>query len=87
MAELQDKKHKAATLIVNGTQHEVEGKEISFEALAHLAFDGNPPTGESILITIKYSKGENGKEGSLQSDGSVKVKDGMIFSVTATDKS
>lgn len=86
--EKKDKpKDKTVTIIVNGTPHEVEDKKVSFEQLADLAFDGNPPTGENILITIKYSKGNSPQEGSLEAGGSVNVKDGMVFSVTATDKS
>lgn len=83
----KDKKNKTVTIVVNGTQHEVEDKKVSFEQLADLAFDGNPPTGENILITIKFSKGNSPREGSLEPGDSVNVKDGMVFSVSATDKS
>lgn len=83
----EKKKDKTVTIIVNGTQHEVEDKKVNFEELASLAYDGNPPTGPNILITIKFSKGNSPQEGSLEPGDSVKVKDGMVFSVSATDKS
>lgn len=83
----KEKKDKTVTIVVNGTQHEVEDKKVSFEQLANLAYDGNPPTGENILITIKFGKGNSPQEGSLEPGDSVNVKDGMVFSVSATDKS
>jgi hypothetical protein len=52
-----------------------------------LAFP-TPPPGESIVYTVTYRKGEGHKpEGTLTEGERVKVKDGMIFNVTATDKS
>jgi len=52
-----------------------------------LAFE-NPPTGEFICFTITYRKGHGNKpDGNLAEGELVKVKDGMIFNVTATDKS
>ncbi len=78
---------KLVTIVVNGRERQVTGKEITYEQVVNLAFDNNPPVGEFIVITVTFSKGENRKEGSLQSGDSVKVKDGMIFNVTATDKS
>lgn len=78
---------KAVTIIVNGTQHEVEREKLTYEDLVNLAFDNKPPTGEMVSITVTYSKGEDGKQGSLQPGDDVKVKDGMIFNVKATDRS
>jgi hypothetical protein len=83
-----EKKHeKTVTIIVNGRPKEVTEKEITYEEIVNLAFDNNPPTGENVVITVTYSKGEGHKEGSLLPGDSVKVKDGMIFNVTPTDKS
>lgn len=78
-------KDKTTTIIVNTREKEVEGKEVTFDQIVRLAFE-NPPTGEFIEITINYRKGP-GPDGSLQEGGSVKIKKGMIFDVTATDKS
>lgn len=52
-----------------------------------LAFE-NPPTGPNIVFTITYRRGHGDKpEGTLVEGGTVRIKDGMIFNVTATDKS
>jgi hypothetical protein len=65
----------------------VAGKELSFAQLVALAFD-TPPTGENIVFTITYRRGHGDKpEGSLVEGETVKIKKGMIFNVTATDKS
>lgn len=79
---------KATTvIIVNAEEKRVEGRRISFEELVRLAF-GTPPTGENILITIDYSRGPPANpKGSLKPGQSVKIKDRMVFDVTATDRS
>ena len=77
---------KVVTIFVNGRKKEVRAKELSFAEIVALAFE-NPPTGPYIVITVTYSKGEDGKQGTLLPGNSVKIKDGMIFNVTATDKS
>jgi len=84
----EEKGHdKDFTIVVNGRQKVVKAKEISFAELIALAFD-NPPTGLNILFTITYRRGEGNKpEGSLLEGASVRIKEGMIFNVTATDKS
>ena len=81
-------KDKTITIVVNGRENEVLKKdELTFDELVALAFD-NPPAGEFICFTITYRKGHGNKpEGTLPEGESVKVKDGMIFNVTATDKS
>lgn len=74
-------------IIINGREKIVTSKELSFSEVVALAFD-NPPTGENIVFTITYRRGEGNKpEGSMVEGDVVKVKDGMIFNVTATDKS
>jgi len=79
---------KTITIVVNGREKEVPRKhELNFDELVALAFD-DPPTGEFICFTITYRKGHGNKpEGTLPEGESVQVKDGMIFNVTATDKS
>jgi hypothetical protein len=93
MNNLQKNKHeeqghnKEFTIIVNGRQKVVTAKELSFAQIVALAFD-NPPTGPNIVFTITYRRGEGHKpEGTLVEGETVKIKDGMIFNVTATDKS
>ncbi len=82
-----DKEKKDITIVVNGREKTVSTKELSFDALVSLAFE-NPPTGEFICFTITYRRGQGNKpEGSLAEGETVKLKDGMIFNVSATDKS
>lgn len=79
--------NKEYTIIVNGRQKIVNEKVLSFTQIVALAFD-NPPSGPNIVFTVTYRKGEGNKpEGSLVDGDTVKIKDGMIFNVTATDKS
>lgn len=79
--------NKEYTIIVNGREKTVTEKELSFDDIVALAFD-NPPTGPNIVFTITYRRGHGNKpEGSLVEGETVKIKDGMIFNVTATDKS
>jgi hypothetical protein len=78
---------KAFNIVVNGRQKTVTTKELTFAQVVALAFD-NPPSGPNIVFTITYRRGEGNKpEGTLVEGDTVKVKDGMIFNVTATDKS
>jgi len=93
MNNLQENKYeeqghnKEFTIIVNGRQKVVMAKELSFAQIVALAFD-NPPTGPNIVFTVTYRRGEGNKpEGTLVDGETVKIKDGMIFNVTATDKS
>ncbi|MEL7688978.1 multiubiquitin domain-containing protein [Citromicrobium bathyomarinum] len=87
MTNDKDKKEKETTVIVNGREKVVNGKEICFDELVKLAFD-NPPTGQNICFTITYRKAMGNKpEGTLAEGECVKVKKGTIFNVTATDKS
>ena len=61
----------------------------SFRTGWALVLVGDPvPTGDFIVFTITYRKGHGHKpEGTLLEGQTVKVKEGMIFNVTATDKS
>jgi Multiubiquitin len=85
---MSDQHQKKTTIVVDGTEHEWEAEEISYDEVVNLAYDNNPPTGENVLITVGYRRGHGDKhEGDLDPGQSVKVKDGMIFDVTATDRS
>jgi hypothetical protein len=74
------------TIIVNARPKSVEKDEISFEEIIRLAYD-NPPTGPNWVFTVTCHRGHGNKEGSLHPAETVKAKDGMVFDVTATDKS
>ena len=79
--------NKTVTIFVNGRERTVTKRELSVDDLVKLAYD-NPPTGELIYFTITYRRGHGNKpEGTLEGAQTVKVKEGMIFNVTATDKS
>lgn len=87
MTSGQGSKNRTQAVIVNAQPKTVEDKDISFEEVVALAFDP-VPSGENIVITVSFSKGTDAKkEGTLQAGQTVKVKDGMVFDVTATDKS
>ncbi len=79
-------KAKTLTIIVNGREKVVTSKELTFDEVVDLAFE-DPQRGENIVFTITYRRAHGNKEGSLLEAQSVKVKDGMIFNVTRTDKS
>lgn len=79
--------NKETTIIINGRQFQVPGKEISFSQVVALAFP-TPPTGQNIMFSVTYRRGHGDKpEGTLVEGQSTKLKEGMIFNVTSTDKS
>ncbi|MDQ2771424.1 MAG: multiubiquitin domain-containing protein [Bacteroidota bacterium] len=76
---------KDITIIINGTPHVVPKEELSFQEVVTLA---QLATGPNVSYTITYRRGQGNKpEGSLVEGASVKLKEGMIFNATATDKS
>lgn len=77
----------AETIIINATSYEVTDKELSYEQIVNFAYDGAPPAGENVVITVTYSRGENGKSGDMLPGDTVKVKSRMVFDVSATDRS
>ena len=78
---------KQKTIIVNGEQKLVTADELSFDQIVDLAFDASQ-RGPMIEFTVDYRKGEDKQpKGSLVQGQTVKIKDGMIFDVTRTDKS
>jgi multiubiquitin len=80
-------KGKKTTIIVNGREKIVEGREITFDQVVALGLDP-VPTGEFVVITVTYSGGNGpNHEGSLVKGQSVKIKKGMRFVVKATDRS
>ena len=74
-------------IIVNGQQKTITTKVVSFDEIVKLAFP-TPPPGANILYTVSYEDGlRQNPQGSLKEGQSVRVKNWMIFNVTATDKS
>jgi hypothetical protein len=87
MSTHTNEKDKAITIIVNGRKKSVTSKQLTFDEIVDLAFD-DPHRGPNIVFTITYRRGpDDKKEGTLLEGETVKVKDGMIFNVTRTDKS
>ncbi|WP_107040013.1 multiubiquitin domain-containing protein [Brumimicrobium mesophilum] len=78
--------NKEYQIFVNGTPEEWTGKEISFEQVVKLAFP-NASFESSKGYSVVYKKAENGKEGSLVFEDSVKVKSEMEFDVYPTNRS
>ncbi|WP_082455393.1 multiubiquitin domain-containing protein [Hymenobacter sp. AT01-02] len=76
---------KDVTIIINGTPHMVAKDEMAFREIIALA---GLASGPNVSYTLTYRRGHGNKpEGSLVEGDVVKVKDGMIFNATATDKS
>jgi hypothetical protein len=81
------KPEKEYTIIVNTREKVVTEKKLTFAQVVALAFD-TIPTGPNIEITVTYRRGQGNKpEGSLVGGESVEIKEGMVFNVTATNKS
>jgi len=75
------------TIYINGRKKHVDPGKLSFDALSELAFPGQE-TGPYICFSVTYTDGPLPKpEGTLGEDESVKLREGMIFNVTRTDKS
>ena len=78
---------KESKIIVNARPFVVTAKEMSFEEIVALVFDSSQ-RGPQIVFTVTYRKGDDKKpKGTLVEGQTVKIKDGMIFDVTRTDKS
>ena len=78
---------KTVTIIVNGTPHEWPKGEITYAVVVTLEVPDYPQHPE-ITYTVKYKNGHGDKpEGILSPGASVRVKEGMIFSVSPTGQS
>ena len=53
----------------------------------NLFYNNAPPSGPNVVITVTYSRGEHGQEGDMLPGDTVKLKNKMVFDVTATDRS
>ena len=78
---------KAVTIIVNGTPHEWTQGEITYVEVVTLDVPDYAQHPE-ITYSVKYKNGHGHKpEGVLAPGASVKVKNGMVFSVSPTGQS
>ena len=81
----QDK--KTVTIYVEGTPHEWPKTDITYAEVVTLEVPDYPQHPE-INYTVTYKRGQGNKpEGVLVPGASVKVKEGMIFSVSETGQS
>ena len=75
------------TIIVNGRPRPVKGPKVSFDQIVALAFP-TPPPGIDVQFTVQYMRGPGHKpSGTLIEGQSVKIKNGMEFDVTPTNRS
>jgi hypothetical protein len=74
-------------IIVNGRPKTVHQAKLSYTQVIALAFDP-VPTGPNWEFTVTYRNGPRfNPQGTLVDGGVVRIRKGMIFNVTATDKS
>lgn len=82
-----DPKDVTIDVVLNGELISVEKGRLSFSELAKLAFPklfGR----ELIFFTVSFSRGpKRRREGVLLEGGKIRVVEGMVFNVSATDKS
>ena len=83
--DLED--HKAVTIVVEGTPQNWPEEYITYEQVVTLDvpdYSQNP----QITYTVRYKGGPRNKpEGTLSRGGTVKVVEGMVFSVSRTGQS
>lgn len=78
---------QSVTIIVNATPHEWPKGEITYAEVVTLEVPDYAQHPE-ITYSVKYKKGHGNKpEGILVQGASVKVKEGMVFSVSETGQS
>ena len=83
-----NKSSNLITIYVNGRAKQVQkGRVATFLEIVHLAFE-NPPVGEGSDFSIQFTIGHSDNPtGTLTSGQTVKLKKGMKFDVTPTNKS
>ena len=77
---------KKFELIVNARPKSWNEDTISYTQVVNLAFP--PPHTSTEIFTVQYSRGpKDNPQGTLVEGQTVRVKSGMVFDVTRTDKS
>jgi len=72
-------------VIVNGRQKAAKKKNLTFEEVVFLTFPMQVIQNRNTAFTITWK--HEGKGGELSNGDTIEVKKGMIFNITATDKS
>lgn len=81
--ELKEKNYK---IIVNGREKTVDQEVFSFAETVALAFDS--ATNDTTVFTVTYRHADqHPADGTLVAGQTVKIKNGTIFNVTATNRS
>ena len=82
------KEPKTVTVYFNGRPKEIPKEDaLTFDEVVGYAID-NPPSGDGVQFSVQYSRGHGDKPtGTLLEGQSVKVKEGMEFDVTPTNRS
>lgn len=79
--------NKEFKILVNAREKVWTEKKITFDEIVILAF-GSISSDPNVFFTVTYKKGGNNKpEGIMVKGDEVKVKDGMRFNVTQTNRS
>ncbi len=80
-------KPKVYVLIVNGQKKQWPQKKISYSQVVKLAFP-DLPVGPTSLFSVSFEEGPpSNPQGAMKEGDIVKVKDGMVFNVSATIQS
>jgi len=83
--EVPGHRHEHLVIIVNGREKIVMSKEVSFAEVVQLS---GLTSGPNTVFTVTYRHAAGHKHsGTLTEGETIKVKDGTIFNVTATNKS
>ena len=86
---MQEKNNQCAdhfNIFVNAQRKSWDAETISYSQVVDLAFPGQH--GPNEIFTVQYSRGpKENREGTLVDEQKVKIKSGMVFDVTRTDKS
>ena len=88
MTQDKDGEKKTVTIVVNGTPHEWPKTDITYAQVVTLEvpdFAQHPDI--TYSVTYKRGHGEKPEGVVVPGGGPVKVKDGMIFSVSETGQS
>ena len=86
-SDSEAKPGKTITIFVNTRPHSIDKKEdISFEEVVAIAYP-TAPAGTNVAYSVMYERADGSHDGTLVPGQTVKVKDGMRFDVTATDRS
>lgn len=86
-SDSEAKPGKTITIFVNTRPHAIDKKEdISFEEVVAIAYP-TAPAGTNVAYSVMFERADGSHDGTLVPGQTVKVREGMRFDVTATDRS